>query len=86
MYRNEADVGPDLRSKYLNDSQFHALVDVLEAHIRRADFTPSEVRQASMLACINYESYSLRRNYRLVIPDHLEECLVKIEKFIEDGG
>ncbi len=41
--------------KYMNDPQYARLVDTLESFIRQAQFTPSEVREAAMLACIKYE-------------------------------
>lgn len=43
------------REKYMNDPEYHSLVQVLESFIERAQFTPSELREAAVLACINYE-------------------------------
>jgi len=43
------------RDKYQNDPKYHRLVDVLVDYIKDCQFTPSEVREASMLACIIYE-------------------------------
>ncbi len=50
----------ELRERYRQDSHFRALVDQMHAYIRAGDFTPSEVRLASMLATIQYESMNLR--------------------------
>lgn len=41
--------------KYLHDPQYAWLVESLVSLIRQAQFTPSEVREAAMLACIKYE-------------------------------
>lgn len=41
--------------KYHLDPQFHQLVDMLENFIVEADFAPSELREAVVLAAINYE-------------------------------
>jgi len=41
--------------KYQNDPFFHKVVDMLEAMLHEAKLTPSEVREAAVLACINYE-------------------------------
>jgi hypothetical protein len=41
--------------KYLHDPMFHTLVDKLEALIHEAQFTPSEMREAAIFACIRYE-------------------------------
>ena len=38
--------------KYENDNAYRQLVDVLTALIHQAEFTPSEIREACMLACI----------------------------------
>lgn len=44
------------KEKYLNDADYHALVTMLEGFIHRAQFTPSELREAAVYACIRYES------------------------------
>jgi hypothetical protein len=41
--------------KYLNDPEYHNLVKTLEAFIEQARFTPSELREACILAAIHYE-------------------------------
>lgn len=48
------------RDKYMNDPEYHQLVDTLEHFIERAQFTPSELREAAILACINYEMRHVR--------------------------
>ena len=48
------------REKYMNDPEYHHLVVMLEQFIERARFTPSELREASILACINYEMRHVR--------------------------
>jgi hypothetical protein len=49
-----------MRDRYLNDPAFHALVDVLYAHVEQGQFTPTEIREAAMLAQIKYEERHLR--------------------------
>lgn len=51
------------QDRYLRDSQFKCLVDYIEAMIRQCDFTPTEVREAAMLASIRHEQTTLRRYY-----------------------
>jgi hypothetical protein len=41
-----------IRERYLTDATFHAIVDSMRAIISGAHLTPSEVREAAMLACI----------------------------------
>ena len=48
------------REKYMNDPEYHRLVDKLEHFIESARFTPSELREASVLASINYEMRHVR--------------------------
>ena len=43
--------------KYENDHSYRQLVDTLTALIHQSEFTPSEIREACMLACIRYERY-----------------------------
>ena len=43
--------------KYENDQSYRQLVDMLTALIHQAEFTPSEIREACMLACIRHERY-----------------------------
>ena len=45
------------REKYATDPNYRRLVDMLEALIAKAEFTPSEIREACMLACIRHEHY-----------------------------
>lgn len=42
--------------RYQYDPVFRTLVDVIENHLRQADYTPSELRQAVILAAIHYEA------------------------------
>jgi len=48
------------KEKYMNDPEYHQLVDMLESFIDRARFTPSELREAAVLASINYEMRHVR--------------------------
>lgn len=49
--------------RFLRDPQFSALVSTLEAMIHRADYTPTELREAVMLAAIRYESRQSRHPF-----------------------
>ena len=46
--------------RYQNDATFRQLVDLLYASIDNAQFTPSEIREAAMLAHILYEERRIR--------------------------
>jgi len=68
------------REKYMNDPEYHNLVKTLESLIDQAHFTPSELREACILASINYEMRHIRSAY---IDPRLEEALMTLDKFVE---
>lgn len=39
----------------MNDTTFHAVVDMLRVAIMKYELTPSEIREAAMLACVMQE-------------------------------
>jgi hypothetical protein len=41
--------------KYMYDATYRVLVDHLENLVESAVVTPSEVREAALMACVNYE-------------------------------
>ena len=43
------------REKYMTDNHYKALVNVMLTQIEGAQFTPSEIREAAILASIMYE-------------------------------
>jgi hypothetical protein len=57
--------------RYRTDAMFRQLVDMLYAQIDHATFTPSEIREAAMLAHILYEE----RRIRPIIIDGVGEIL-----------
>lgn len=53
----EAEYRRDLpERRYQRDPEFHALVDAIYQWVVAAKFTPTEVREAAMLAAIQYET------------------------------
>ncbi len=66
------------RERYLNDPMFHSLVDQMVASIYSCQFAPSELREASLLASIIYESQQPRS---MVITPELEQALATIRKY-----
>lgn len=53
--------------RYKEDPAFKLLVDTLQASMHRAEFSPSEVRLAALLASINFEMLRVNRVY--IIPE-----------------
>lgn len=48
------------RERYLRDANYKRLVDMMVSFITQAQFTPSEMREASILASILYEEREAR--------------------------
>ena len=46
----------DARERYGKDMEFTTLVDTMRAMLYRVQFSPTELRQAAMLACILEEN------------------------------
>lgn len=61
-YRNVEIPDPWLR--YERDNEFRALVDTLEAFMAKAQFAPSELREAAVLAAIKFET---RRQRTMIV-------------------
>ena len=55
-------------ARYERDPQFHHIVDMLESLLHQAHFTPSELREAVLLAAIHYEAKQIRPMYK-AMPD-----------------
>jgi hypothetical protein len=68
------------KEKYMNDPEYHRLVSMLENFIEQARFTPSELREACVLACINYEMRNVRS---FNIDPEIENAFLTLDKFIE---
>ena len=69
------------RDKYMNDTEFRHLVDMIESMIHQAQFTPSELREACVLASINYEMLHVRGRQ---IDPRVEGALKTLDEFV--GG
>jgi hypothetical protein len=65
--------------KYINDPEYNYIVKTLEQMIEQARFTPSELREAVILACINYEMRHVRE---MQIDPRTFEALRTLENFI----
>jgi hypothetical protein len=50
------------KDKYMNDPEYRHFVQMIEGLIEQARFTPSEIREMCMLACINYEMRHVREH------------------------
>jgi len=70
---------PDAR--YRTDSSFRQLVDMMEAHLHAAAFTPSELREAALLAAINFERRRVKFLHGYTMSNETAvNCWAKIEE------
>lgn len=67
------------RERYLNDAQYRALVDIMEAHLHMAHFNPSEMREAAMMASINFE---MRRIRPILITPEVESAIKTLQGYV----
>jgi hypothetical protein len=84
--------------KYKNDIHYRSLVDHMVNMIHQAQFTPSEIREAAIFACIKYEESKVRTTMVLETPSGVMTALKTLEKyneslnrlyariFVEEGG
>ena len=66
------------KDRYMNDPQFNNLVNMLESFIQQAQFTPSELREACVLASINHEMKHIRQ---MQIDPRIEDSLRILDEF-----
>jgi hypothetical protein len=67
------------KEKYMNDPEYHHLVQTLEGLIEGARFTPSELREACILASINYEMRHVRAHN---IDPRLDDAMRTLDDFV----
>lgn len=70
------------RDRYLNDNHFRVLVDMMVAHIIDCRYTPSEMREAAILASIIYEEHTIRE---FKIPKAVENAFRIQEGWLRGG-
>lgn len=71
-----------LKERYQSDNQFKVLVDIMVAHIHQCHYTPSEMREAALLASIIYEEHNIVQQRFIEID--LEVALRTIRKRLEE--
>jgi len=71
------------REKYRNDPKYRYMVDSMVAAIHKCHYTPSEMREAAVLASIIYDESRIRE-YRIpMIPKSVENALEVMEEVDE---
>jgi len=73
-----------VRDRYNDDPEFHQLVKMMEALVHQGRFTPSEMREAAILASILYEELHLRDYTMLYVNREVEESLYTIRQWVDE--
>lgn len=71
------------RDKCMNDPEYNHLVDTLSGLIEHARFTPSELREACVLASINYEMKHIRDHH---IDPRVNDALLTLDRWASRRG
>lgn len=66
-----------IRERYHSDPHFKALVDIMVSHIEACSYTPTEMREAAILASILYQ-----QSKPAPYPMELEKALREVDKFL----
>jgi len=72
------------REKYFHDANFRTLVDLMVSHITQCNYTPSEMRQAAILASIKYEEMNMRSP--TFLEPKIQESLNTIHNWMDKEG
>lgn len=73
----------DPRERYQRDPEFKQLVDMMTSFIHKAQFSPTELREASLLACCNYEMHRVSI-HGFKVSEEFERALNKVHKIAKE--
>jgi len=70
--------------KYYNDLHYAALVKLMVSYIQNCNYTPSEIRQAAILASILYEETRISYLQFPSIPESVENSLSVLHEWTDN--
>jgi len=73
------------KERYETDNDFRTLVDVIFSFIDNAQYTPSELRQAVILASIRHAQLNIRVN-NLILDRKASQTLSILEDWLKTEG
>lgn len=69
------------REKYYNDPEYAALVKSMVSYIHQCKYTPSELREAAVLASILY--YERQAHHTIILSKEEAEALTTLDKWVD---
>lgn len=69
------------QDRYENDPMYAHMVKALTSMIHQAQFTPSELREMVIFACIKYETEFGMRNYMRAVPSSVNDAFRELDKY-----
>jgi len=73
------------KDRYENDAQYKTLCDLIESFLHQARFTPSEVRECAVMACIHYEMKHGLNHYLQSVPLQVNNAFKTLSDYRKDG-
>jgi hypothetical protein len=67
--------------RYHSDATYKRVVDTMESLIFSGDLTPAEMREAAVLASINFENKRIRK-YHIQLTPELHEQLIELHALV----
>lgn len=68
--------------RYYSDMQYKSVVDTITNMLHTAQFTPSEMREAAILASIRYEEMRVRQ-YHIPMTEELHQELKRFHRIVD---
>lgn len=76
-------IGQSAVDRYNSDPSYKRMVDILEYEIHNHRFTPSELREAAILACVNYENKRVHHHMIDITPE-LHARLIEMNNMVNN--
>jgi hypothetical protein len=72
------------RDRYRNDPTYRQVVNMMEHLLHTTQVTPSEMREAAILASINYEMMTIRR-YHIPMTQEMHTRLEELHQIVDSA-
>lgn len=73
------------KQRYENDASYKQLCDLIENFLIQARFTPSEVRECAVMACIHFEMRYGLTYYLQSVPSQVNDAFTTLSDYRKDG-